>query len=80
MAQVVQMSGVLLILIAFGLAQWGVIAARGAPSLGLNLAGALVLGVSAYSARQWGFLVLEVAWALISAAGLARLRSRPVPI
>jgi hypothetical protein len=32
--------------------------------------------VDAYVERQWGFLLLEGAWALIAAAGLAR-RRRP---
>lgn len=75
MAQAVQLVGAFLILIAYALAQLGVLAPRGAPFLLLNLAGALVLAASAWHEEQWGFLVLEAAWALVSAAGLVGRRS-----
>jgi len=78
LAQVVQLIGAFLILIAYALAQLGVLAPRGAPFLLLNLAGALVLAASAWHEEQWGFLVLEAAWALVSAAGLFGRRSAPV--
>jgi hypothetical protein len=77
MEQVVQLVGAFLILIAYALAQLGVLAPRGAPFLLLNLAGALVLAASAWHEEQWGFLVLEAAWALVSAAGLFGRRSAP---
>jgi hypothetical protein len=77
MEQVVQLVGAFLILIAYALAQLGVLAPRGAPFLLLNLAGALVLAASAWHEEQWGFLVLEAAWALVSAAGLFGKRSEP---
>lgn len=72
MAQAVQLIGAFLILIAFALAQAGLMAPRGRLFLVLNLVGALVLAGSAYDGRQWGFFVLEAAWALVSAAGLIR--------
>jgi hypothetical protein len=77
MAQAIQLIGAFLILIAYALAQLGVLAPRGSPFLLLNLAGALVLAGSAYDEEQWGFLVLEVAWAVVSAAGLVRGASAP---
>ncbi len=77
MAQAVQLIGAFLILIAFALAQAGLMAPRGRVFLVLNLAGALVLAGSAYAERQWGFFVLEAAWALVSAAGLIRRPSAP---
>jgi hypothetical protein len=76
-AQAVQLIGAFLILIAYALAQAGVMAPRGRSFLVLNLAGALVLAGSAYDGRQWGFFVLEVAWALVSAAGLIHKPSAP---
>ena len=77
MEQVVQLVGAFLILIAYALAQLGVLASRGAPFLLLNLVGALVLAASAWHEEQWGFLVLEAAWAVVSAAGLVGRRSAP---
>jgi hypothetical protein len=77
MAQAIQLIGAFLILIAYALAQLGVLAPRGSAFLLLNLAGALVLAGSAYDEEQWGFLVLEVAWAVVSAAGLVRGASAP---
>ena len=86
MAQAIQLVGAFLILIAYALAQLGVLSARGVPFLLLNLAGALILAGSAYDEEQWGFLVLEVAWAAVSALGFCaglrrrqRLRRAPRP-
>jgi hypothetical protein len=77
-AQVIQLIGAFLILIAYGLAQFGALDARGAPFLLLNFVGALILAGSALDEEQWGFLVLEAAWALVSAAALLRRSSAPV--
>ncbi len=77
MAQVIQLTGAFLILIAYALAQAGLLAPRGKPFLVLNLAGAVVLAGSAYDERQWGFFVLEAAWALVSAASLVHRPSAP---
>jgi hypothetical protein len=76
-AQAVQLTGAFLILIAYALAQAGLLAPRGRLFLVLNLAGAVVLAGSAYHEQQWGFLVLEAAWALVSAAGLVHRPSAP---
>jgi hypothetical protein len=70
MEQVVQVLGALLILAAFVLSQWRVIDATSLRYLVPNLVGSAVLAVDAYLGRQWGFLVLEGAWALVSAAGV----------
>jgi hypothetical protein len=72
MAQAVQLVGAFLILIAYALSQLKLLDPRGAPFLLLNLAGALVLAWSAFDGRQWGFLVLEIAWAAVSAGALVR--------
>ncbi len=43
----------------------------------LNLIGSAILAVDVASGRQWGFLLLEGAWAVVSAASLlAVLRGR----
>jgi hypothetical protein len=73
----VQIAGALAILAAFVLAQAGVLGQRSQRYLVLNLAGSAVLAVDAYLGRQWGFLLLEGVWAVVSAWGLAaRLRPR----
>ena len=72
MAQVIQVLGSLLILIAFGAAQRGSLAPTSRVYLGLNLAGSAVLAVLAARDQQWGFLLLEGCWALVSGAGLIR--------
>jgi hypothetical protein len=77
MAQAVQLIGAFLILIAYALAQLGVLSARSVPFLILNLVGALILAGSAFDEQQWGFLVLEISWAAVSAAGLLRRPSEP---
>jgi hypothetical protein len=72
LAQAIQLAGALLILVAYALVQLSALDARGRPFLLFNLAGALVLAGSAYGAGQWGFLGLNAAWALASAASLVR--------
>jgi hypothetical protein len=76
MEQVVQILGALLILAAFVLSQWRVIDATSLRYLVPNLVGSAVLAVDAYAGSQWGFVLLEGVWALVSAAGIAgRLRA-----
>jgi len=68
--QAIQIVGALLILLAFGTAQAGWMDARSTAYLVLNLVGSSILGVQATMHKEWGFVLLEGAWALISAAGL----------
>ena len=76
--QVVQVGGALLILAAFILAQMGRLETDSLPYLGLNLVGSTVLAIDAWIGTEWGFLLLEGVWAIVSAVGLARaLRSAP---
>jgi hypothetical protein len=75
MHALVQIAGALAVLAAFALAQLGLLDQRARSYLVLNLAGAAVLAVDAWLGAQWGFLLLEGAWALVSAWGLARAMS-----
>jgi hypothetical protein len=77
MSQAIQIFGALAILVAYALAQFQVFDQRSYTYLVLNLAGAAVLAVIAYVERLWGFLLLEVAWTIVSAWGLLdRARSK----
>lgn len=75
--QVLQIVGALLVLSGFALAQARVVSDRSFPYLAVNLVGSGILAVLAALGRQWGFLLLEGAWAIISAVGVIRLLIRP---
>ena len=70
MEQVVQVAGALLILAAFMGAQLGRLDPNTRRYQGLNLVGSVVLAGLALVERQWGFLLLEGVWAVVSAWGL----------
>jgi hypothetical protein len=70
MEQVVQVLGALLILAAFVLSQRRVVSAESLLYLVPNLVGSAALAVDAWLGSQWGFVLLESAWAAVSAAGL----------
>ena len=79
MDQLIQVLGALLILLAFAAAQFGVLSQHSLSYLILNLVGSVVLAVLAWIEVQWGFLLLEVVWAIVSFWGLIRLRAGRVP-
>jgi hypothetical protein len=80
MHQLVQIAGALAILVAFALAQFGVLNPRSWSYLWLNLVGSAVLAVDAWREEQWGFLLPEGVWAIISAWGIAaKATGRAVP-
>ncbi len=81
MSQLVQVVGAVMILVAYALAQFRLLDQRSYPYLGLNVVGSAILAYLAFEERQWGFLLLEGAWSVVSLWGLAgRLRGRePLP-
>lgn len=70
MDQVVQIVGALLILAAFTAVQLQRMRPDSRLYLALNLAGSAILAVLAVIAAQWGFVLLEGVWAIVSAWGL----------
>lgn len=80
MDQVIQVVGALLILAAFAAVQLDRMRPDSRLYLSLNLLGSAILAVLAVIASQWGFVLLEGAWSIISAWGLlAALTSRARP-
>jgi hypothetical protein len=75
---IVQITGSLLILAAFILGQLGRLEVSSRGYLVLNAVGSTALAVDAAVTAQWGFLLLEGVWAVVSWYGLAR-PSRPSP-
>lgn len=82
MYDTVQILGSLLVLAAFVLAQLGRLDQSSRGYLIANALGSTALTVTAVISREWGFILLEGVWALVSLAGLARLlagRRHPAP-
>jgi len=71
MNQLIQVIGSLLVLAGFALTQRGVIGQKSRPYLAVNLVGSGILAVEAVIEQQWGFLLLEGVWAVVSAISLA---------
>jgi hypothetical protein len=70
--QLIQIVGALLILAAFAAVQFDRMRPDSRLYLALNLAGSAILFVLAIVAAQWGFVLLEGVWAVVSAWGLGR--------
>jgi hypothetical protein len=80
LAQVVQIAGSLLILAAFVAVQTGRMRTTSVRYLALNTIGSAILAVLAALHREYGFLLLEGVWAVVSAVGLvAAVRGRRSP-
>lgn len=73
MGIVVQVAGSILVLAGFALAQWNVLSVKSRRYLLLNVIGSAVLAVDAVIEGQWGFLLLEGVWSLVSAVSLIRI-------
>lgn len=73
MYQVIQIASAVLILAAFAAAQLDLLGPHSRLYLVLNLVGAATLTVLAWDGQQWGFLLQEAAWTLVSGWGLLRV-------
>jgi hypothetical protein len=74
--QILQLVGAILVLVGFTLAQLRILDPQSLAYLIVNAVGAGILAVLAFQGRQWGFLLLEGVWTIVSVAGLLH-RLRP---
>ena len=82
MVQIISLVGSLFILGAFIAAQLGRMKTSDLSYVLLNVIGSAILAVIAAIERQWGFLLLEGVWAVVSLWSLIKLlggRSNPLP-
>ena len=73
MIQVVSLVGAFLILIPFALSQVGRMPVKSFPYQAMNLVGSAILTTVAIIGRQYGFILLEGVWAVMSCVGLSSL-------
>lgn len=71
MDQLIQIIGALLVLAGFLAAQADLVDQRTFKYLLPNAAGSTAMAITAVFSHDWGFVLLEGTWALVSYAGLA---------
>ena len=76
LSQSMQLVGAVLILGAYGAQQMRRLVAESVAYQSLNALGGFLLCVTAVVERQYGFILLEGAWAVLSVWGLARVVRR----
>jgi hypothetical protein len=76
MDQIVSVIGAILILGAYVAHQRGVLSPARPAYHWMNFVGAVALTIVAFRAQQWGFVLLEGAWAAVSVPPLLWSRSR----
>jgi len=72
MDQLVSIVGALLILVAYAANQYAFLDRRDRLYNLMNLVGAVMLTAVAFQARQWGFVLLEGVWTILSIPPLLR--------
>ena len=74
--QLVSVLGSLLVLVAYVASQFGWLSAKGLCFAFANIVGSGILAVVAALEAQWGFLLLEGAWASVSLVAVMRQRAK----
>ena len=74
--QLVSVLGSLLVLVAYVASQFGYLSAKGLAYAFANIVGSGILAVVAALEAQWGFLLLEGAWASVSLVAVVRHRAK----
>ena len=74
--QLVSVLGSLLVLVAYVASQFGWLSAKGSAYAFANIVGSGLLAVVAALEAQWGFLLLEGAWASVSLVAVVRHRAK----
>ena len=77
MTEILQIVGAILVLAGFAAAQLGRVDATSVPYLVTNLVGAGLLAAVAVIGRDWGCLLLEGVWAVVSLISLIKVWGRP---
>ena len=77
MRQIIGIVGALLILLPFAASQLGRLRVMSYSYQLMNFVGAAILTIIAVLERQYGFILLEGVWALMSVVGLSRVRTAP---
>jgi hypothetical protein len=77
--QLIQVAGSILILAAFAASQAGRLPIDSQLYLALNFVGSAILALLAWIDQQWGFLLLEGVWAIVSLWGLVQLMRGRTP-
>jgi hypothetical protein len=71
--QLVSVIGAIVILVAFAAQQFKKLEPETTTYQALNLVGGICLCITAVASRQYGFILLEGSWAIVSAVGLVRV-------